>query len=164
MKKFRRFLAGGGIDADSSFMFLDFGPAAQCSCRAVGKWRVGWFDQDSGRLPVAEREHVPAVRDQRAGIFEKHGFDAELIYVQGVHMVQVHTAGQLDFTSTSGIVTLQSSVNGSDLILLVNSIESHLVKVIAHPLMKSRCTTEGTGKKFSSKALRRKARCLFTPR
>ena len=70
---------------------------------------------------------------KEAGIFEKYGLDAELIYVQGVQMVHVHTAGQLDFTSTSGIVTLQSSVSGSDLILLANSIESHLMKVIAHP-------------------------------
>jgi NitT/TauT family transport system substrate-binding protein len=30
-------------------------------------------------------------------------------------------------------VTLQSSVSGSDLILLANSIESHLLKIISHP-------------------------------
>jgi NitT/TauT family transport system substrate-binding protein len=75
----------------------------------------------------------PLFVTKEAGLFEKYGLDTELVYVQGVQMVQVHTAGQLDFTSTSGIVTLQSSVNGSDLILLANSIESHLMKVIAHP-------------------------------
>ena len=83
--------------------------------------------------PSPSASMYPLFVTKEAGIFEKYGLDAELIYVQGVQMVQVHTAGQLDFTSTSGIVTLQSSVNGSDLILLANSIESHLMKVIAHP-------------------------------
>jgi NitT/TauT family transport system substrate-binding protein len=89
------------------------------------KIRVGY--------PSPSASMYPLFATKEAGIFEKYGFDAELIYVQGVQMVQVHTAGQLDFTATSGIVTLQSSVNGSDLILLANSIDSHLMKVIAHP-------------------------------
>jgi NitT/TauT family transport system substrate-binding protein len=48
-------------------------------------------------------------------------------------MVQVHVAGQLDVTTTSGLVTLQSSVSGADLILLANSIDMHLMKLTAHP-------------------------------
>lgn len=92
---------------------------------ALTKIRVGY--------PSPSASMYPLFVTKEAGIFEKYGLDAELVYVQGVQMVQVHTAGQLDFTSTSGIVTLQSSVNGSDLILLANSIESHLMKVIAHP-------------------------------
>lgn len=75
----------------------------------------------------------PLFVTKEAGLFEKNGLDAELIYVQGVQMVQIHVAGQLDFTSTSGIVTLQSSVSGADLILLANSIDSHLMKLIGHP-------------------------------
>ena len=89
------------------------------------KIRVGY--------PSPSASMYPLFVTKEAGIFEKYGLEAELVYVQGVQMVQVHTAGQLDFTSTSGIVTLQSSVNGSDLILLANSIDSHLMKVIAHP-------------------------------
>jgi ABC-type nitrate/sulfonate/bicarbonate transport system substrate-binding protein len=49
----------------------------------------------------------PLFVTKEAGLFEKYGFDAELIYVQGVQMVQIHVAGQLDFTSTSSIVTLR---------------------------------------------------------
>jgi NitT/TauT family transport system substrate-binding protein len=92
---------------------------------ALTKIRVGY--------PSPSASMYPLFVTKEAGLFEKYGLDTELVYVQGVQMVQVHTAGQLDFTSTSGIVTLQSSVNGSDLILLANSIESHLMKVIAHP-------------------------------
>jgi len=36
-------------------------------------------------------------------------------------------------TTTSGLVTLQSSVSGADLILLANSIDMHLMKLITHP-------------------------------
>jgi ABC-type nitrate/sulfonate/bicarbonate transport system substrate-binding protein len=75
----------------------------------------------------------PLFVTKEAKLFDKHGLDADLVYVQGVQMVQVHTAGQLDFTTTSGIVTLQSSVSGSDLMLLANSIERHLMKVMGHP-------------------------------
>jgi ABC-type nitrate/sulfonate/bicarbonate transport system substrate-binding protein len=74
----------------------------------------------------------PLFVTKEAGLFEKNGLDAELIYVQGVQMVAIHVAGQLDFTSTSGIVTLQSSVSGADLILLANSIDTHLMKLIGH--------------------------------
>ena len=83
--------------------------------------------------PSPSASMYPLFVTKEAGLFEKNGLDAELIYVQGVQMVQVHTAGQLNFTTTSGIVTLQSSVAGSDLILLANSIESHLMKVMGHP-------------------------------
>ncbi len=100
-------------------------PRADAASAGLTKIRVGY--------PSPSASMYPLFVTKEAGIFEKYGLDAELIYVQGVQMVQVHTAGQLDFTSTSGIVTLQSSVNGSDLILLANSIESHLMKVIAHP-------------------------------
>jgi len=82
--------------------------------------------------PSPSASMYPLFVTKEAGLFEKHGLDADLIYVQGVQMVQVHTAGQLDFTTTSGIVTLQSSVSGSDLILLANSIERHLMKVMGH--------------------------------
>ncbi len=83
--------------------------------------------------PSPSASMYPLFVTKEAKLFEKHGLDADLVYVQGVQMVQVHTAGQLDFTTTSGIVTLQSSVSGSDLILLANSIERHLMKVMGHP-------------------------------
>ncbi|MGH7827679.1 MAG: ABC transporter substrate-binding protein [Candidatus Binatia bacterium] len=83
--------------------------------------------------PSPSASMYPLFVTKEARLFEKYGLDAELIYVQGVQLIQVHTAGQLDFTSTSGIVTLQSSVGGSDLILLANSIESHIMKLMAHP-------------------------------
>jgi len=92
---------------------------------ALTKIRVGY--------PSPSASMYPLFVTKEAGFFEKYGFDAELIYVQGVQMVQIHVAGQLDFTSTSGIVTLQSSVSGADLILLANSIDSHLMKVMGHP-------------------------------
>lgn len=110
-------------------LLLSFGPVkpplTQAASANLTKIRVGY--------PSPSASLYPLFVTKEAGLFEKYGLDAELIYVQGVQMVQVHTAGQLDFTSTSGIVTLQSSVNGSDLILLANSIESHLMKIIAHP-------------------------------
>ena len=89
------------------------------------KIRVGY--------PSPSASMYPLFATKEAGLFEKHGLDAELIYIQGVQMVQVHVAGGLDFTGTSGIVTLQSSVSGADIVLLANSIDTHLMKIIVHP-------------------------------
>ena len=83
--------------------------------------------------PSPSASMYPLFVTKEAGLFEKYGLDAELIYVQGVQLIQVHVAGQLDFSNVSGIVSLQSAVSGSDLVLLANSIESHLLKVMAHP-------------------------------
>ena len=99
------------------------------------KIRVGY--------PSPSASMYPLFVTKEAGLFEKHGLDADLVYVQGVQMVQVHTAGQLDFTTTSGIVTLQSSVGGSDLILLANSIETHLMKVMGHPSLSGPADLKG---------------------
>src|ERR1700741_2625300 len=79
--------------------------------------------------PSNSASMYPLYVTKEAKLFEKYGLDADIIYVQGVQMVQVHVAGQLDVTTTSGLVTLQSSVAGADLILLANSIDRHLMKV-----------------------------------
>ena len=102
-----------------------FGLPIAGGAATLTKIRVGY--------PSPSASMYPLFVTKEAGLFEKNGLDAELIYVQGVQMVQIHVAGQLDFTSTSGIVTLQSSVSGADLILLANSIDVHLMKLIGHP-------------------------------
>lgn len=107
----------------------------QTSAAPLTKIRVGY--------PSPSASMYPLFVTKEAGLFEKHGLDADLVYVQGVQMVQIHTAGQLDFTTTSGIVTLQSSVGGSDLILLVNSIETHLMKVMGHPSLSGPADLKG---------------------
>jgi NitT/TauT family transport system substrate-binding protein len=99
--------------------------ASAAGAAPLTKIRVGY--------PSPSASMYPLFVTKEAKLFDKHGLDADLVYVQGVQMVQVHTAGQLDFTTTSGIVTLQSSVSGSDLMLLANSIERHLMKVMGHP-------------------------------
>jgi ABC-type nitrate/sulfonate/bicarbonate transport system substrate-binding protein len=109
----------------ASIMIFAAAPDASAGAAPLTKIKVGY--------PSPSASMYPLFVTKEAGLFEKHGLDADLIYVQGVQMVQVHTAGQLDFTTTSGIVTLQSSVGGSDLILLANSIETHLMKVMGHP-------------------------------
>jgi NitT/TauT family transport system substrate-binding protein len=83
--------------------------------------------------PSPSASMYPLFVTKEAKLFEKYGLDAELIYVQGVQLIQVHVAGQLDISNVSGIVTLQSSVSGSELTLLANSIESYLLKIITHP-------------------------------
>lgn len=108
---------------------------ATAGAASLTKIRVGY--------PSPSASMYPLFVTKEAKLFEKHGIDADLVYVQGVQMVQVHTAGQLDFTTTSGIVTLQSSVSGSDLILLANSIERHLMKVMGHPSLSGPADLKG---------------------
>lgn len=102
---------------------------------SLTKIRVGY--------PSPSASMYPLFATKEAGLFEKHGLDAELIYIQGVQMVQVHVAGGLDFTGTSGIVTLQSSISGADIVLLANSIDSHLMKIMVHPSITSPAGLKG---------------------
>jgi ABC-type nitrate/sulfonate/bicarbonate transport system substrate-binding protein len=87
--------------------------------------RVGYPSHSASMYPIY------ATKEGR--LFEKYGLDAEMIYVQGVQMIHIHVAGQLDLAAGSGLVALQASVGGADLILLANSIDSHLLKLTAHP-------------------------------
>ncbi|MBI4528664.1 MAG: ABC transporter substrate-binding protein [Deltaproteobacteria bacterium] len=83
--------------------------------------------------PSPSASFYPLFATKEAGLFPKYGFDAELVYVQGVQLIQVHVAGQLDFSVISGVVFLQASVAGADLIAIASSIDKQLMKVMAHP-------------------------------
>lgn len=121
MQRKAGFLVGLGLWLGLSLAAASSALAAE----ALTKIKVGY--------PSPSASMYPLFVTKEAKLFEKYGLDAELIYVQGVQLIQVHVAGQLDFSNVSGIVSLQSAVSGSDLVLLANSIESHLLKVMAHP-------------------------------
>jgi NitT/TauT family transport system substrate-binding protein len=70
---------------------------------------------------------------KEAGLLEKYGFDTEMVYVQGVRLVQVHVSGQLDISTISSIVYLQASVGGADLIQVASSIDNQIMKLMVNP-------------------------------
>jgi len=94
----------------------------------ITKIRVGY--------PSHSASMYPLYVSHEAKLFEKYGLEAEMIYVQGVMMYQIHVAGEVDFSIGSGLVALQASVGGADLTLVANSIENHLMKIMAHPSIK----------------------------
>jgi NitT/TauT family transport system substrate-binding protein len=105
-----------------NFAFLIFNSAAQSA--TLSTLRVGY--------PSPSANFYPMFATKEAGLLEKYGFDAEMVYVQGVQLIQVHVAGQLDFSTVSGLVFLQASVEGSDLILLASSNDSQPMKLMVH--------------------------------
>ena len=72
--------------------------------------------------PSPSASFYPLFATKEAGLFEKYGFDPEMIYVQGVQLVQVHVAGQLDVSTISSVVYLQASVEGADLIQIYTAL------------------------------------------
>ena len=82
--------------------------------------------------PSPSANFYPLFATKESGLLEKYGFETEMIYVQGVQLIQVHVAGQLDFSTVSGLVFLQASVEGSDLILLASSNDSQPMKLMVH--------------------------------
>ncbi|HEY7713852.1 MAG TPA: ABC transporter substrate-binding protein [Candidatus Binatia bacterium] len=92
---------------------------------AGNRLRVGY--------PSPSASFYPLFATKEAGLFEKYGFDPEMIYVQGVQLVQVHVAGQLDVSTISSVVYLQASVEGADLVQIASSIDGQLMKVMVHP-------------------------------
>ena len=91
---------------------------------ALERLRVGY--------PSPSANFYPLFATKEANLFEKYGFEPEMIYVQGVQLIAVQVAGQLDFSSVSGLVFLQASVEGSDLILLASSNDSQPMKLMVH--------------------------------
>ena len=100
-------------------------PAGRGEAASATRLRIGY--------PSPSASFFPLFATKEAGLFEKYGFDAEMIYVQGVQLVQVHVAGQLDVASISSVVYLQAAVEGADLIQVASSIDGQLMKVMVHP-------------------------------
>ena len=91
----------------------------------LSRLRVGY--------PSPSASFFPLFATKEAGLLEKYGFETEMVYVQGVQLVQVHVAGQLDFSTISSVVYLQASVEGADLIQVASSIDNQLMKLMVHP-------------------------------
>lgn len=83
--------------------------------------------------PSPSASFFPLFATREAGLFQKFGFEPEMIYIQGVQMIQVHVAGQLDFSSISSVVYLQAAVEGADLIQIASSIDNQLMKIMVDP-------------------------------
>ncbi len=91
----------------------------------LSKLRVGY--------PSPSAAFYPLFATKEAGLLEKYGFDSEMVYVQGVKLVQVHVSGQLDVSTISSVVYLQASVGGADLIQVASSIDNQIMKLMVSP-------------------------------
>ena len=98
--------------------------APEAIAATLARVRIGY--------PSPSANFYPLFATKEANLFEKYGFEPEMIYIQGVQLIAVHVAGQLDFSSVSGLVFLQASVEGSDLILLASSNDSQPMKLMVH--------------------------------
>ena len=107
------------------WIFVAGASAPKVDAASAPRLRVGY--------PSPSASFFPLFATKEAGLFEKYGFGAEMIYVQGVQLVQVHVAGQLDVSTISSVVYLQASVEGADLIQVASSIDGQLMKVMVHP-------------------------------
>jgi NitT/TauT family transport system substrate-binding protein len=99
-------------------------PIQSAEAATLSRIRVGY--------PSPSANFFPLFATKEAGLFEKYGFEPEMIYVQGVQLVHVHVAGQLDFSTISGLVYLQASVEGADLIQVASSLDNQLMKLMVH--------------------------------
>ena len=106
-----------------SVLMLLAAPALEAA--TLARLRVGY--------PSPSASFFPLFATKEAGLLEKYGFDSEMVYVQGVQLVQVHVAGQLDVSTISSVVYLQASVEGADLIQVASSIDKQLMKLMVHP-------------------------------
>jgi len=91
----------------------------------LSRLRVGY--------PSPSAAFYPLFATKEAGLLEKYGFDSEMVYVQGVQLVQVHVSGQLDLATVSSVVYLQASVEGADLMQVASSIDNQIMKLMVHP-------------------------------
>src|SRR3972149_9702897 len=107
------------------FCLLMLWGAPRSDGATLAKLRVGY--------PSPSAAFYPLFATKEAGLLEKYGFETEMVYVQGVQLVQVHVSGQLDFSSISSVVYLQASVEGADLVQVASSIDKQLMKLMVNP-------------------------------
>jgi NitT/TauT family transport system substrate-binding protein len=93
--------------------------------------------------PSPSASFSPLFVAKEAGLFEKYGLGAELLYLQGVLITQVHIANQVDFTVTGSPLPLQASVEGADLILVASSIDKFIYKLIVDPAITAPADLKG---------------------
>src|SRR5262245_52093279 len=86
-------------------LLIAFLPVAETGGATLARLRVGY--------PSPSANFYPLFATKEANLFEKQSLEPEMIYVQGVQLIAVQVAGQLDFSSVSGLVFLQASVEGS---------------------------------------------------
>ena len=94
------------------------------TAHAAERVRIGY--------PSPSANFYPLFATKEANLFEKYGFEPEMIYIQGVQLIAVQVAGQLDFSSVSGLVFLQASIEDSDLTMLASSNDSQPMKLMVH--------------------------------
>ena len=109
----------------SIFVLLTFLCPPQIEGATLTRLRVGY--------PSPSASFYPLFATKEAGLLEKYGFDTEMVYVQGVQLIQVHVSGQLDVSSVSSVVYMQASVEGADLIQVASSIDKQLMKLMVQP-------------------------------
>ena len=97
----------------------------QGECAELTRIRIGY--------PSPSASFSPLFVAKEAGLFEKYGLSAELLYLQGVQITQVHVAKQIDFTVTGSPLPLQAAVEGADLVLIASSIDKFIYKLIVVP-------------------------------
>ena len=124
----KKFIKAGLAFTAATLLFLSSSSLGRAGVAPTKKIRVGY--------PSHSASMYPLYVTKEAGLFEKYGLESEMIFVQGVMMYQIHVAGEVDFSIGSGLVALQASVGGADLIIVANSIENHLMKIMAHPGIK----------------------------
>jgi NitT/TauT family transport system substrate-binding protein len=107
------------------FVWLALLSAPETEAATLMRLKVGY--------PSPSASFFPLFATKEAGLFEKYGFEPEMIYVQGVQLVQVHVSGQLDFASISSVVYLQASVEGADLVQIASSIDNQLMRLMVDP-------------------------------
>ena len=68
-----------------------------------------------------------------AGLFERHGLNADLIYVDSTPAVQALTAGQAPLATMSGGLAVGPYLNGLDLVMLAGWCNLNSYQLIARP-------------------------------
>ena len=70
---------------------------------------------------------------REAGLFERHGLMADLVYVDSTPAVQALTAGAAPVATMSGGLAVGPYLNGLDLVMLAGWCNLNSYQLITHP-------------------------------
>jgi NitT/TauT family transport system substrate-binding protein len=113
----------------STVLLLLFGAAAAFPARAAEKLVFGWS-------AIAGAQAIPWIAKD-AGLFEKHGLDATLIYLDGgSRAAQVLVAGDVPIAQIGGSAAVVARLRGADATLVAGVLNVLAYSLVVHPDIK----------------------------
>ena len=93
---------------------------------------------------TASVAHLPVLVAKEAGLFQKYGFDVEVIHIRGGALITMTImSGSVQFSGAGAESVVAARIEGGDVVLLACPVDQDAVYLVARPEIKSAADLKG---------------------